>query len=90
MRITFIKPNDEDGRKFSVVVSKKTAPKAEERNKIRRRLYSAIQELLPRIKNGLAVVFFTQQKVREADFQTLKSEVEDAMVQAQILKKIEM
>jgi ribonuclease P protein component len=67
--------------KFSVVVSKKVAKTAVLRNKIRRRVYSCIREILKTSstrKPGL-LVFFAKKDVDKLKFINLKSEVENLL-----------
>ena len=58
----------------SVVVSKKITKKAVERNKIRRRFYSAITPYIKKL-HDISIVIYPK-KVEEPPFSVLKSEIE--------------
>lgn len=58
---------------FSVVVSKKVAPKATERNKLRRRSYHALRDLAPKIKNSQKIVIFAKKGAEKLTFNELKA-----------------
>ncbi len=65
--------------KFGIVVSKKISKKAVERNRIRRKIYKEVGEILPKIKKGLRVVFLVKKAILEASDEEIKREVEKGL-----------
>lgn len=68
--------------KFGISVSKKELKSAVDRNRVRRRVYSALRKVLDLNKdelnsalNGLKGVFITNKKVKEAKFSELVEEI---------------
>lgn len=74
--VSFISSSGRSG--FAVTVSKKIAPKAVVRNKIRRRIYSALREardFLPRAR----IVIVPKKSILEISFEDLKKEICDTI-----------
>jgi ribonuclease P protein component len=81
--ITFLKPSDRTA--FAVTVSKKVAKNASDRNKIRRRIYSAISKIR---KDNLVfahVVFLPKKEVLKASAEILETEIKKILARATIL-----
>jgi len=76
--------NDLEISRFAFIVSKKTSPKAVQRNKIKRRLRDIIRKRMPRIKTGFDLVVIAQKGAGSAKFQ----EMEQAVVR--LLEKIKL
>lgn len=72
--------------RFGVSVSKKIAKSAVERNKIRRRVYSALRELYPRISPSVHGVFIMKAPVLTSSFDEIKRGAEDFFVKTGLLK----
>jgi ribonuclease P protein component len=68
-------PKDVVMTKISCVVSKKVSTSAVIRNQIRRRVYSAIEEIIPSLKQGALVVVYAKKGIDKATFQKIKSEL---------------
>lgn len=68
---------------FSVVVAKKVAPKAVSRNKIRRRIYSILNEWQKTAKNPYFMAFFAKKGAEGATFAETEAEI------IKILKNVE-
>ncbi len=67
-------PKDLEIAQTSFAVSVKVAKNAVERNRLRRRGYSAVQELLPALKSGV-YMFFYKKDAKDAKFSTIKGEI---------------
>lgn len=65
--------------KFGIVVSKKISKKAVERNRIRRKIYEEVGEILPKVKEGLRVVFLVKKTILEASDEEIKKEVKKGL-----------
>jgi ribonuclease P protein component len=72
--------------RFSVAVSKKVAKNAIDRNKIRRRIYSTIRPLYPRIIPGIHGVIMPKSTVLKGTFAEKAQELEIFFVKMGILK----
>lgn len=72
--------------RFSVAVSKKIAKSAVERNKIRRRSYSAIRMVLPRLPEGIHGVFMAKAPILKSTLPDISKEVELIFVKSGLLK----
>ncbi len=77
-------PN-KDGAKISVVVSKKTAKTATARNYLRRVFYEAVSEYTKVFLKGALIVFYPKIDAQKAKFSVLKTEIEKALRQANLL-----
>lgn len=58
--------------RFAVVTQKKYLKRAVDRNRLRRRIYSAITPLLPQIKPGFAIIIFAKPNLLSADFKNIQ------------------
>ena len=65
--------------KFGIVVSKKISKKAVERNRIRRKIYREVGEILPKINKELRVVFLVKKAILEASDEEIKREVKKSL-----------
>lgn len=72
--------------RYSVAVSKKVAKNAVDRNRIRRRVYSAIRTLAPRLPRGINGVFMAKAGVLTGSFKSVAHGVEEIFVKSGILK----
>lgn len=70
---------------FSVVVSKKDGKTAVIRNKIKRKLYSAIYKMMPNTKHGFALVFYAKNAVVSTSPADLSRELEKLFKNAGVL-----
>ncbi|MCL5090957.1 MAG: ribonuclease P protein component [Patescibacteria group bacterium] len=61
------------GRKFGLIISQKVAPKAVERNRVKRLLYRAIEEGFP---NFGFFLFLAKKTILTASLEELKKELE--------------
>lgn len=75
-------PNPE-GPKVAVVVSKKVDKKAVVRNRLKRRFYHIVEEILHENVIPFDVVFFLREGIKESD--DIKDEVHSALLKAGIL-----
>lgn len=77
-----IKENaDQAGARFAFSVSKKVAKGAAERNRLRRRGYSALRELLPAVRPSHSGVFSFKRPF-SATFGRLKDEIRELLARA--------
>ncbi len=60
-------------------MSKKISKKAVERNRIRRKIYKEVGEILPQIKKGLKVVFLVKKAMLQAGDEEIKREVKKSL-----------
>lgn len=79
--------NKKDKTKFSVVVSKKVARKASDRNLIKRKGFNVIKNEIANIKNGFLCVLFFKKDVRGISYNEIKSEILSLFKKADILVK---
>ena len=82
--VSFLSPTERSA--FAVTVSKKIAKNAPDRNKIRRRIYSAIAKIKKSIPSPVYIVFFPKKEALTTDFATLEKEIKDFLIRANILK----
>jgi ribonuclease P protein component len=71
---------------FSVSVPKKVSKLAVERNKIRRRVYSAIQKFGKRIATGYNAILIMKQGSEKLEFDELTKEIDKNFVKYGLLK----
>ena len=69
-------------KKYAVIVSKKNFPKAVERNKARRRVYSGIQKMSIVPAPPLAIIVQCNKEARDLDSKTFFTELEKAFRQS--------
>jgi ribonuclease P protein component len=62
--------------KCAVVVSKKAAAKAVERNKIKRRSRNALAKRMPRVGKPLALVLYAKRDAKSATFSEIEHDIE--------------
>ena len=67
--------------RFAFVVSKKIAPNAVDRNKLRRRGYSATRQFLP-LHKPIIGAFFFKKEAKGAKFPAMKNEIEGLLKRA--------
>ena len=70
----------------SFTLSKKVAPTAVARNKARRRGYSAVRTLIPRLSPGVIVLVSYLSPLTKAGIPEMSSELETAFKKAGLLK----
>jgi len=68
--------NNDSNSRFSVVVSKKTAKKAVDRNLLKRRAYASIKNIVLDVKKPITCVLYIKKSAREAPPQNLKLDIE--------------
>lgn len=73
------------GVRISVVVSKKTAKSAVERNRLRRRVYAAIEPYLKRFTQGALVVIYPKIEAIRSPLPLLQEEIESSLRKVKIL-----
>lgn len=78
--------SDLEPSRFAFIVSKKTAPKASSRNKIKRRLREAVKEAIPRIKAGFDIIIIARKGAETKDFQEIKQAVDKILKKSNLLK----
>jgi ribonuclease P protein component len=72
--------------RFSVSVPKKVAKTAVLRNKLRRRMYSALTPLFSEIKEGIHGVFIVKEALRKATFEEISLELRQFFGKSGLLK----
>ena len=72
--------------RFSVSVPKKIAKTAVLRNKIRRRIYSALEPLFPNIKADIHGVFIVKPTILTASFEEISKGIKDFFGKSGFLK----
>jgi ribonuclease P protein component len=71
--------------RIAVIVSKKVAKSAVARNKLRRRVYSAFQPMLPRLKEGFLCLAYLRREGEGLSFKDLSSAIEELCRTARIV-----
>ena len=71
--------------RFGCIVSKKGGVSAAMRNTLRRRAYAIIEELLPRVQNGLYCTLSLSKDVQDISHEELKSEIQDLLEKGGVL-----
>lgn len=85
LTLRFLGPKDGQSR-FSFVVPKSVAKSAVLRNTLRRRGYSAVNELQRGVNRGFTCVFFFKKGAEGLSFGRIKEEVSGLLGKAHILK----
>ncbi len=70
-------PSIEPTSEFSVVVSKKVAPKAVDRNKLRRQIFDSIHKNIDLLKTDIVSIVIAKSNVTEAEFEELDEGIVD-------------
>ncbi|NOY35507.1 MAG: ribonuclease P protein component [bacterium] len=81
-----ITKGEEENARFAFVVSAKTAKKAVDRNKLKRRARHIAAKLLPSFKRGVTVIFFFKKGSEKLDFKELEKEMANICKKAGILQ----
>ncbi|HEV3245361.1 MAG TPA: ribonuclease P protein component [Candidatus Paceibacterota bacterium] len=71
-----VAPITASGPKCAVVVSKKTAAKAVERNKIKRRTRNLLAKHLPGLQKRVALVLYAKREAKTAEFSELAQDID--------------
>jgi ribonuclease P protein component len=77
--------SDPTPTRIAVIVSKKVAKTAVGRNTLRRRVYSAFEPLLPRMKGGFLCLAYPRREGEKLSFKELSLSVHDLCRQAGIV-----
>lgn len=77
--------NNSEQTRFGFVVSKKVSKKAVIRNKVKRRIRAGVKEFLPQIKQGLDIVFFSKQAVKNKEFGEIKQDIWQLLKKARVV-----
>lgn len=81
-----IYPTDDQTVRVSVVVSKKTAKRATERNYLKRLFYEAIRPHLGDFSKGALVVLYPKKESLQAPFLVIKEELRGGLQKAKVIK----
>ncbi len=76
---------DEEENQFAFAVSKKIAPKASQRNLLKRRGYEIIRELFPNIKQPIICIFVLKKGAEKLSFDKYKKEIEKILRKTKII-----
>lgn len=74
----------DQGTKISAVAPKKIASTAVARNRIRRRIYEAVQPVINSIIPGTHAIIFTKAEVAKADVKSIATNLKALFVKAKI------
>lgn len=72
--------------KIGVVVNKKVAKKATDRNAIKRKVREALRLLLPELKTGQHIVVTVKKDSLEKEFSEIKKELQNALIRLKAIK----
>jgi ribonuclease P protein component len=72
--------------RFGFIIPAKVVGKVVDRNKIKRRMKSALRDFLPNIKN-FDIIYFPGQKVLKKQYQDLRAEIEFNLKQSRLWKE---
>ncbi len=78
-------PNDLQETRFGIVISQKVSKKAVLRNKIKRRIKSAIKHRLPGIKKGIDAVLVASPGMESKNFQEIENMTDKILKRARII-----
>lgn len=84
-RMVYVQNTEDFNTRIAVIVSKKVAKQAVQRNLIRRRIYSAQRNFLQSIKKPYLIAFFVKKEAFDASFIELQTEIEQSLKKARIL-----
>lgn len=73
--VNVLKNKEDINYRVSVVISKKVTKKAVERNLLKRRFLSVVQNNKNLLKQGFSYVFYLKKEVVGVDFKTLEAEI---------------
>ena len=79
--------NDLPQSRFGIIVSKKTARKAVDRNKIKRQIREIIWKNIKKIKKGHDLVFIAWPLIKNEDYQGKLSIIENSLQKISFLEK---
>ena len=89
LRAVFVRPEKlhdlESAALFGISISTKVSKKAVQRNLIKRRIKSALYELLPRIENNWKVVIVVKSQAVECKYVDFLRELEQLLVKSKII-----
>ncbi len=89
LRAVFVYPHklsdSDDPALFGISISTKVSKKAVQRNLIKRRIKSALSELLPRVKNNWKVVIVVKSQAVECKYVDFLRELEQLLVKSKII-----
>jgi len=71
--------------KFSVVVSKKIAKKAIDRNLLKRRAYFSLKKITQNIKKPIVCVLYMKKGSFEQSYKNIKSDIEETFKKSKLL-----
>lgn len=72
--------------RFAFSVSKKVSNKAVVRNKLRRRGYEAVGELISQVKSGFLAVFVLKKGAEKLKFEEYKKEIKGLLIKSGLTK----
>jgi len=75
-----------DKTKFSFIVSKKVCARANKRNLLKRRGYSAVKDIIKNIKNGFVCVFFFKKTSVGAPYVEIEEDIIYLLKKAKVLR----
>lgn len=76
-----------EGKRFGVIISKKISKRAVDRNKIRRLVYSSVEEDLEKFNNGTRIIFLVRPGIAGKKYEEVRVEVSD-LVQKILIKRL--
>lgn len=77
---SILKDNDVDRFRYCIIVSKKVAKMAVDRNKIKRRIYHALSEIRSaELLKGVDMIIVAQSSILESSYQQIKDSLEKSM-----------
>lgn len=79
-----VKKDESKEKKFGVIVSKKIAKKAVDRNKIRRRLTEVVRKNLFAVEEGFSGIFLAKKKLVEAGIMDIEAEFKRIIKEASL------
>lgn len=71
--------------KFAVSVSKKVAPLAVDRNRLRRKVYAALPSLIKDVKSAAFIMVMPKKDVMDASLNDLKREIHALLIKAGLI-----
>jgi len=67
--------SDEKELKFGVVISKKVAPRAVDRNRLKRQIGEIIRPAVRKLKDGIKAIIIAKKGILEMDYKSLAAEL---------------